>query len=160
MNVDLNPAYTRHTNPRLDELVAAARGRTHGGHGAPPDPAQPTTAGQPAPHISRTPADYDPDVARLHAQGLSDADIARQARISSKQVWYARKRLNLPSNGRSADATRRFEADVRRLWEENLNDQDIAAALGTERRAVGAARRRLRLTTLHSPILGPKEETA
>lgn len=91
MTVDYNPARTRLRNPNLPRLVAAAQGRHHTG------PAQ--AAPGPEKHIART-GPHDHTIADLHGEGHSDAAIARRIGIPRQDVWAARQRLHLDSNGR------------------------------------------------------------
>ena len=81
-------------------------------------------------------------VARLHALGLRDADIARAVGISRQRVFMVRQELGLPSNRPEAAIT---HTEVIKLHEDGLSDAAMAKKLGISRKAIRRLREACRL---------------
>lgn len=76
---------------------------------------------------------------RLHAQGLTDIEIARKMGVQGPWVCRLREQLGLPRN------LTWHEADALPLYKEGMTDREIAAKLGVQRLTIFKWRQRQRL---------------
>lgn len=120
-------------------------------------PKKPRVAGQRAPRILTGPTALDKhgaEIARLHAEGLSDRMIARDVGLSRSRVAQLRRALGLapveqerrerPARHPRAQRTS-AAAEVARLHGEGLRDVEIAERLELNKNYVGNLRRELGL---------------
>ena len=82
----------------------------------------------------------------LHAQGLNDAEIAKQLDLPYSSVNYTRREvLGLSANANRGARTQVDENMIRALHAQGLDDTEIAQRLGFSPVTIGEHRRRMRL---------------
>jgi DNA-binding NarL/FixJ family response regulator len=101
--------------------------------------------------------DLSPDVAKLHDQGLTDAQIGEKLNAGTAWVSELRRRMgrrvNRQPNTRPTGRTRRTDRreELAAAHAEGLTDRLIAERLGLSRSEVGRLRRELGLTANEGP---------
>lgn len=126
-------------------------------------PKKPRVAGQRPPRVLTGPTALDKhgaEIARLHAEGLSDRMIARDVGLSRSRVAQLRRDLGLapveqerrerPARHPRAQRTS-AAAEVARLHGEGLRDVEIAERLELNKNYVGNLRRELGLPLIPAP---------
>ncbi|WP_137843839.1 hypothetical protein [Microbacterium sp. 2FI] len=105
------------------------------------------------PRAPRIRVDRHDDVARLHAEGLSDKEIAAEVGLAPAYAGQLRRELGLPANRKRRPRKERPPRQPRRdhrpgvaaAHAEGLNDVAIAERLGISKNHVGTLRRELGL---------------
>ena len=94
------------------------------------------------------PRKVDPQaIRRLHAQGMTDREMADVFGVDKTSVWYHRRRMGLPVNR----STKVDSGEVRRLHAQGMSDRQMARALRVSRPTIMHHRRRMGLpATTHA----------
>ena len=95
-----------------------------------------------------------PEVIRLHAQGLRDAEVGVELDITAAWAGTLRRQAGLPAHVQRAEPKAKkprhsIQADVEKLNAEGLTDAEIANRLNTSTDWIGVVRRRAGLAAQH-----------
>lgn len=109
---------------------------------------------------------HDDDIKRLHAQGMTCPQIAREVGMTRDGVRFACARLGLPINRGDGLPANRFDAQIAEMRADGIGSRGIAERLGVTRdfvldrfHALGGIRNRKRPTLDDDTVmLKPFEE--